>query len=141
MPKQVELIRGKRIESIQDVDHLSLKTLNTPFGVYLKAGTIVHCDENETTYELLQDVRPNYVLNNVSKRPYGTSLIIDDSTLAYQQTLAITVWTINHNMGKFPSVTTTDGGFTEIIGTIKYIDNNNLTITFNTAIAGWAFLN
>jgi hypothetical protein len=44
-------------------------------------------------------------------------------------------------MNKFPSVTITDTAGTSYEGTIKYIDNNNLTITFSAPFKGYADLN
>tara|TARA_R110002096_G_C14619758_1_gene724049 strand:+ start:779 stop:1489 length:711 start_codon:yes stop_codon:yes gene_type:complete len=48
---------------------------------------------------------------------------------------------INHNLGKIPSVTVIDGSGNIVHGDIAYTDLNNLTITFNTAFAGNAYLN
>jgi hypothetical protein len=47
----------------------------------------------------------------------------------------------NHNLGKIPSVTVIDGAGNTVHGDITYTDLNNLTITFNTAFAGTAYLN
>jgi hypothetical protein len=48
---------------------------------------------------------------------------------------------IPHNLGKIPSVTVIDGSGNRVHGDITYTDLNNLTITFNTAFAGTAYLN
>lgn len=50
-------------------------------------------------------------------------------------------WVIAHNLGKIPSVTIQDGSGNTIYGDITFTDLNNLTITFNTAFAGTAYLN
>ena len=50
-------------------------------------------------------------------------------------------WVIPHNLGKIPSVTVIDGSGNRIHGDVAYTDANNLTITFNTAFAGTAYLN
>jgi hypothetical protein len=62
-------------------------------------------------------------------------------TYVFHQGVADTVWTIQHNLGKFPSVSVVDSMNTIVIGAVTYIDNNNLTITFNAAMSGKAFLN
>jgi len=51
------------------------------------------------------------------------------------------LWTIPHNLGKIPSVTVIDGSGNRVHGDVNYVDLNNLTITFNTAFAGTAYLN
>lgn len=50
-------------------------------------------------------------------------------------------WAIPHNLGKIPSVTVIDGSGNRVHGDVDYVDLNNLTITFNTAFAGTAYLN
>ena len=50
-------------------------------------------------------------------------------------------WVIAHNLGKIPSVTVQDGSGNRVHGDVSYTDLNNLTITFNIAFAGTAYLN
>tara|TARA_R110000796_G_scaffold181330_1_gene297841 strand:- start:8158 stop:8868 length:711 start_codon:yes stop_codon:yes gene_type:complete len=50
-------------------------------------------------------------------------------------------WVIAHSLGKIPSVMVQDGSGNRVHGDITYTDLNNLTITFNTAFAGTAYLN
>lgn len=58
----------------------------------------------------------------------------------YQQTIASTVWTINHNLGYFPSVELLDAGGQEIEGTVTHVSVNQVVITFFPATAGSARL-
>jgi hypothetical protein len=53
------------------------------------------------------------------------------------------IWDINHNMNKNPSVTVFDstGDGSVVFGDVKYIDQNNVRITFSAAFAGEAHLN
>jgi hypothetical protein len=70
------------------------------------------------------------------------SSIQGDKTFNFTQGSPSATWTIQHNLGKFPSATIVDTGDTSVLGgQIEYIDNNNLTITFGSAFAGKAFLN
>ena len=59
----------------------------------------------------------------------------------YIQSSAATVWTIEHNLGKNPSVRIEDTTGADIVGLVDYVDNNNLIITFEIAIEGTAYLN
>ena len=59
----------------------------------------------------------------------------------FHQTVPDTIWDINHNLGKFPSITVIDSGNTVVVGEYEYIDNNNVQLTFNAAFAGKAYLN
>lgn len=51
-----------------------------------------------------------------------------------------TTWTINHNLGYRPSVQTFTVGGIETIGEVQHISNNQVVVTFVTAIAGFARL-
>lgn len=50
-------------------------------------------------------------------------------------------WIIEHNLGKYPSVTLTDNDGNVFFGNIQYLDLNTVKITFKKAITGKAFLN
>ena len=64
-----------------------------------------------------------------------------DSSFAYTQAVAEDTWNIQHNMGKFPSITVIDTANTVVTGQYTYIDNNNVTLNFSAAFAGKAYLN
>ncbi len=62
-------------------------------------------------------------------------------TFIFNQGVAATTWNVNHNLGKFPSVTVIDTANTVVNGEYEYIDNNNITLKFSAAFAGKAYLN
>ena len=64
-----------------------------------------------------------------------------DSSFAYTQAVPETTWNIQHDLGKFPSITVIDTANTVVTGQYTYIDNNNVTLTFSAAFAGKAYLN
>ena len=64
-----------------------------------------------------------------------------DKDYTHQQVAPSNVWTIEHNLNKKPSVIVMDSANTEILGSINYVDNNNLTITFSAGFSGEAYLN
>ena len=51
------------------------------------------------------------------------------------------IWEIEHNLSKYPSVTIVDTANNVIYGEVIYIDNNNVRITFSSAVTGRAYLN
>jgi len=63
-----------------------------------------------------------------------------DKNYVHIQTSA-TLWTIPHELGKIPSVFVQDGSGNTVYGDIQIVDDNNITITFNTAFSGTAYLN
>lgn len=59
----------------------------------------------------------------------------------HNQIASTDVWKINHNLGKFPSVSIVDSAGTVVIGDVSHTDINNLTISFASGFAGTAYLN
>lgn len=55
--------------------------------------------------------------------------------------VGILAWNINHNLGKRPAVLTTDVDGNEFYGSIEHTDNNNLIVTYSTAVSGNIYLN
>jgi hypothetical protein len=51
------------------------------------------------------------------------------------------VWTVDHYLNKYPSVTVVDSGNNVVVGDVQYDDLDNLTITFTAAFSGKAYLN
>jgi hypothetical protein len=62
-------------------------------------------------------------------------------TFVFTQGAPATVWNIQHNLGKFPSVSVVNNNDLLMNGEITYIDNNNITCNFSAAFAGKAYLN
>lgn len=68
-------------------------------------------------------------------------ITVGDKTHNYTQAVASDVWTINHNLEKYPSVTIIDTGGSEVEGELTYVDINTIIITFTAAFTGNAYLN
>jgi hypothetical protein len=68
------------------------------------------------------------------------------ATFTFTQSSVASTWTINHNLGKFPSVTVVDSGESVVKGVVVYNTLNQITITFfgggsALAFSGKAYLN
>ena len=66
---------------------------------------------------------------------------VGDKSYIFTQANPNTVWTINHNLDKFPSVSVVDTSNTMVEGLTEYTNPNTLTITFTAGFAGKAYLN
>lgn len=64
-----------------------------------------------------------------------------DKTFVFTQGVPASVWNIQHNLNKFPSVSVVDTSNTNVFSQIDYVDSNNLTITNTAQFAGKAYLN
>lgn len=68
--------------------------------------------------------------------------VIPDKNYVHTQIAAATVWSITHNLAKYPSVQAIrSGGYViPVIGT-RHLNENSLQITFSEAISGIAVCN
>ena len=62
-------------------------------------------------------------------------------TFVFTQGVPATVWNIQHNLGKFPSVSVINNNNIVINGEVTYIDNNNVQLNFSAGFTGKAYLN
>lgn len=63
------------------------------------------------------------------------------SSYIHTQMVAATIWTVEHNLGKYPSVTVVDSGNTVVVGEVRYIDTITVVLTFTSSFSGKAYLN
>lgn len=62
-------------------------------------------------------------------------------TFVFTQTSASDSWVVNHNLGKYPSVTVVDSAGTTVIGDVQYLDKDNIVIRFSSPFTGIVYLN
>ena len=62
-------------------------------------------------------------------------------TFVFDQGVPAKSWNIQHNLGKFPSVSVINNNNVVINGEVTYIDNNNVQINFSAGFTGKAYLN
>ena len=77
----------------------------------------------------------------VGQGPAGRDGTGGDSHYTHNQAVPDTVWVIDHNLGKYPSVICFDSANDEIEGMISYPTLNRVTVTFSAATGGYAYLN
>ena len=62
-------------------------------------------------------------------------------TFIFTQGVPATTWNIQHDLGKFPSVSVINNNNVVINGEVTYIDNNNVQLNFSAGFTGKAYLN
>lgn len=74
--------------------------------------------------------------------PQGPQGLPGDSGGFYTHTQSVSAstWTINHNLGYYPSVNVVDNGENVVIGDVTYVSLNSLTISFSATFGGKAYL-
>ena len=67
--------------------------------------------------------------------------VVGDKNFVFTQAVASNTWVIQHNLNKFPSVTSVNVNNIEMFGEVVFADVNNLTINFTSASSGKAYIN
>lgn len=62
------------------------------------------------------------------------------ASFVFEQSTPSTTWDIVHTLHKYPSVMVVDSGKTVVIGSINYVSDSHIIITFTVAFSGWAYL-
>lgn len=119
----------------------------------LKDNSVPLGDGTNTDKQLQFDVSsPNnpylkYDANSTNLKYSNTGLASDEVTLdeygtfVHTQSSPASIWTITHNLGRFPAITVVDSANSVVDGDILYITENQLTLTFVGAFSGKAYLN
>lgn len=113
-----------------------------------KGGVYFYTEQDESRFfhefkKILRKLHVSYI-DDCCEDEYcpdtSPCFTLENNAFVYHQEAADTLWTIEHNLGFNPNVQVIADGGTNVIGTIDYIDENNLTIEFNTEYAGYAYL-
>lgn len=86
-------------------------------------------------------VEPSSSIAILDKYSIAGINIASDKTFVFNQLAPSDTWLITHGLNKFPSVSVVDSGGTVVIGTVDYINENSVTVTFNGSFSGKAFMN
>ena len=117
------------------------------FGVYkVETLSVDSVDSNFYNITLTFKTSNGSIIND---KIYGIDIFPEsgDITFPHHQNTASASWVINHNLGKFPSVSikfsSSDSVYTNVgaFAGIVYTDENNLTINLAAAESGYAYLN
>ena len=65
----------------------------------------------------------------------------EGTTLTFPFNTPSATWTITHNLGKRPTVTTVGSDGTRCYGTEQYIDDNTIVVSFGAPMVGTAYIN
>ena len=123
-------------------------------GTVIGVGSVESVDTSNTTFINMTPTSPatgDVVVTaslSATGTPDNTKFLRGDNTWAeadktfiFVQSASSTDWTIQHNMGKFPSVVVVNNNNVVMYGDITYTDSNNLTINFSAGFSGKAYLN
>lgn len=66
---------------------------------------------------------------------------LSGASYVHTQAVPDSVWPINHGLGRYPSVTVVDSSGSTVVGNVEYVSANQVTVRFNGAFGGAAYLN
>lgn len=66
---------------------------------------------------------------------------MSEATYTHHQDSALATWTVNHPLGKRPSVTTVNSSGQQIFGDVTYSSDSQIVIAFASAETGKVYLN
>ena len=93
---------------------------------------------------LLQEQMRNYVLaDSFDLSLYALKTELPDMsaiTYVHEQMVSSNVWSITHNLGRYPNVTVIDSGGNVVVGEPIYVTQDNLILTFSEELSGKALL-
>lgn len=103
-------------------------------------------DEVETLNDRIDDIEQSSITEiigegNISATQSGHTVTINSKTYVYEQGIASNTWEIEHNLGKYPSVTIVDSAGTIFTASVEYNSENICTVYINGATKGKAYLN
>lgn len=127
------------IKAVPDISHLATKdelqeateTLNERIDEEVETL-------NDQLGEMVKTVEGSELIG-VSRE--GQTVTLNSQTFVFEQGIPSNIWTINHNLNKFPSVTLVDSSGRQFKAQIDYTDLNNLTVSLNGGTTGKAYLN
>ena len=125
---QLEIVEGAGVVVVEDDDASILVTVvETP-------TTVVVSGENHTvtTTEVLVEA-----VSVGTQGPAGAAGA-DGGSYYHTQAGVSATWTVVHNLGYRPNVTTFNSADTEVEGDIIHLSVNSFTITFTSAFSGYA---
>lgn len=71
----------------------------------------------------------------------GEVVVTGDKSYTHEQQVAATQWTVNHNLGKYPAIKVRDTSGNEMECGVRHISNQQVVLTFNMIVSGYADCN
>jgi hypothetical protein len=112
------------------MDGITVTIQDQELSLSIDDGTVVSIDDSEIQ-----------ILTVGEQGPPGAQGASGDLNFLFVQSIPSATWTINHGLGKYPSVTVIDSAGQFVEGNIQYTSLNQVILTFSGAFSGEASCN
>lgn len=112
----------------------------------IEDATTLSISEQVAVIEVADDTG-NLIETPVAQGPRGKEGAIGPpgpaggETFPWHQQIALDVWTVPHNLQRYPTVVVTDEAGEQLLADVKYIDLNIIQITHGRPLVGYAYCN
>lgn len=104
-------------------------------GIETGANNYIHPDTHPAS-SIVEDSERVFLTSSEKSK-----LLSFRDSYIHNQMISSAEWIVNHDLGKFPSVTIKDSADSLVIGEINYVDDNSIILTFSAEFSGKAYLN
>lgn len=142
--KKWNKVTHDRVTEVSEVYEPSGFKVSVIFGK--QSPTLVDKIKQELDSPILDKSYQNDAPTRLSQLDNDMGFITADdiqqsTTYEHSQISPSSTWVIDHQLGKYPSVTIIDSGGNVVVGDIMYHSKDRITLNFNAAFAGKALLN
>jgi len=107
-------------------------------GVLNKPSTFTPSAHSHTLDQITETANKKIMTNDERTK---LNTLEGDKTFEYTQITPLSVWDIDHNLNKYPSVTVLDSGGSTVVGDTSFPTKNKAILTFSAPFSGKAFFN
>lgn len=93
------------------------------------------------TIVISEPAAPTFIVGAAEQGPPGPPGPAGGESFVYPQTVPAMVWTVPHNLNRWPSVTVVNNIGEKLIADVQYVDSNIIQVTHNAPTVGRVFCN
>lgn len=135
----VQVTRGATTVEVDRKDHsIVVQRTEAPMITVTRSYPTISLGGNAPVVSVTRGDPIVSITRDGAMGPPGSGIAV---TYTHVQNTADTEWLINHQLGRYPSVTVVDSAGTHVIGGVTYVDEFTIRVSFDFQFSGKAYLN